>query len=106
MSFGSNITEYLLMNKDTPFLLFRCARNEFDEPEQLAVPEWYIGKCRPRVGRDFIMTARGLLTDDIRQDLKNFEGFHFAPHPEIGISPDRLEQLSGIVNRQVRRILE
>ena len=33
MPFGSNTTEYLLMNKDTPFLLFRCARHEFDEPE-------------------------------------------------------------------------
>ena len=76
------------------------------DKEQLVAPEWYIGKCRPRIGRDFIVTARGLLTDDIRQDLKNLKGFHFAPHPEIGISPDRLELLSGVVNRQIRRILE
>ena len=30
----------------------------------------------------------------------------FAPHPEIEISQSRLELLSGIVNRQIQRILE
>ena len=27
------VTEYILMNQDTPVLEFTCRRNEFDEPE-------------------------------------------------------------------------
>lgn len=45
-------------------------------------PEWYISKCRPRIGMDFIKTAKGMLTDEIRQELKNLDGFRFAPAPD------------------------
>ena len=51
---------------------------DLDE-DQLAKPEWYISKCRPRIGVDFIKTAKGMLTDEIRQELKNLDGFRFAP---------------------------
>lgn len=30
---GMAVTEYILMNQDTPVLEFTCRRNEFDEPE-------------------------------------------------------------------------
>lgn len=78
---------------------------DLDE-DQLATPDWYIGKCRPRIGVDFIQTARGMLTDGIRQDLKKLADFQFALHPTIAIPPARLEQLSCIVERQRRVILQ
>ena len=77
---------------------------DLDE-DQLANPDWYISKCRPRIGVDFIKTARGMLTDTIRQDLKNLDGFHFAPHPTIVLPTDRLTRLSDIVEQQRRAIL-
>ena len=40
---------------------------DLDE-DQLAKPDWYISKCRPRIGVDFIKTAKGVLTDEIRQE--------------------------------------
>lgn len=38
---------------------------DLDE-EQMAKPDWYISKCRPRIGVDFNKTAKGMLTDEIR----------------------------------------
>lgn len=78
---------------------------DLDE-DQLAVPDWYISKCCPRIGVDFIRTARGLLTDAIRQDLKNLDGFRFSCHPTIELPSKRLEQLSAVVGRQLHAILE
>ena len=78
---------------------------DLDE-EQLAKPEWYISKCRPRIGVDFIKTAKGMLTDEIRQELKNLDGFCFAPHPTIELPQRRLEALNAVVERQRRAVLE
>lgn len=77
---------------------------ELDE-NQLAQPEWYIQRCVPHFGKDFLLTARGLLTDPIRQDLKNLTGFRFASHPNIDIPASRLTLLSDIVDRQIAAIL-
>ena len=77
---------------------------ELDE-EQLSRPEWYVEKCRPRLGRDFIVNAQGVLTDAIRSDLKNLQGFSFHSHSDIEIPAKRLKFLSKIVNRQIERIL-
>ncbi len=78
----------------------------FDLDEnQLANPDWYISKCRPRIGADFIKTARGMLTDEIRQELKTLDGFRFVPHPTIELPEERLNRLSQIVERQRRAIL-
>lgn len=77
---------------------------ELDE-EELAKPEWYIRKCRPRMGKDFILTARGLLTPEIKSDLKNLAGFRFQPHPEIQVPQARVDALSEIVNGQIQAIL-
>ncbi|MFR7645870.1 MAG: tyrosine-type recombinase/integrase [Butyricicoccus sp.] len=78
---------------------------DLDE-DQLARPDWYIVKCRPRIGVDFIKTAKGMLTDEIRQELKNLDGFRFAPHPTIELPKGRLEALNAVVERQRRAILE
>lgn len=73
---------------------------------QLEKPDWYIGQCRPRIGADFILTARGLMTDSIRNDLINMAGFSFRQHDAIRTNSLRLQRLSAVVNGQIRRILE
>ena len=78
---------------------------ELDE-DALAAPDWYIDHCRPKLGRDFIITARGLLTDEIRADLEKLKGFQFANHPRIPINETRLDLLSAIVQRQIDLILK
>ena len=52
---------------------------DLDE-DQLARPDWYISKCRPRIGVDFIRTAK--------------------------LPQRRLEALNAVVERQRRSILE
>ena len=78
---------------------------DLDE-DQLVKPEWYVGKCRPRIGVDFIKTAHGVLTDEIRQELKNLDGFRFRPHSTIELPEERLEALSDVVEGQRLKILE
>ena len=73
--------------------------------DQLSQPGWYLKRCRPRLGRDFLLNARGLLTASIRNDLKRLEGFQFQQHPIIHAEQDRLDELSSIVREQVRLIL-
>ena len=77
---------------------------ELDEA-QLAQPEWYLQKCRPRLGRDFVLNAKGMLTPEIRAELANLRGFRFRQHPKIDAPQSRLDLLGGIVERQIERIL-
>ena len=74
--------------------------------DQLNNTDWCIRHCSPRLGTDFIATARGLLTDAIRSDLKNLSGFRFVQHPEISTEQERLDRLTRVVHRQLERILE
>ena len=76
---------------------------ELDE-EQLASPDWYIEHCRPKLGRDFIVTAKGLLTDSIRADLEALRDFRFENHPTHPISEQRLKLFSSLVQRQIQLI--
>ena len=73
---------------------------------QLAAPDWYLAHCRPKLGRDFILTARGLLTDEIRDDLEKLHDFHFANHSKLPISERRLELLGDLVHHQLEQILK
>lgn len=74
--------------------------------DQLRNTDWILRKCRPAIGADFIATARGMLTDSIRRDLKNLAGFRFTQHDSIAVDSERLDLLSGLVNLQIKRILE
>jgi hypothetical protein len=58
------------------------------------------------IGKDFLLTARGLLTPEIRSDLKNLQGFQFDQHTRIEAPQERLEALSAIVNTQINAILQ
>jgi len=73
--------------------------------DQLAAPAWYLRRCKPRLGKDFIRNAKGLLTDDIRRDLAQLRDFTFRQHPHIHAEQERLESLIRIVQEQVRLIL-
>ena len=73
--------------------------------DQLADPSWYLRRCKPRLGQDFIRNAKGLLTDEIRRDLTELRDFTFQQHPRIHAEQERLDALSEIVQEQVRLIL-
>lgn len=73
---------------------------------QLSDPEWYVNHCRPRLGKDFLLTARGLLTEEIRKDLNQLQAFTFQQHPTIRADQGRLDALSGIIQGQIQKILE
>lgn len=76
------------------------------DDDQLANPDWYIRRQTPRLGTDFIAAGRGLMTDTIRSDLKNLQGFEFVETDGIHVEGPRLPLLSGIVNRQIKKLLE
>ena len=76
------------------------------DQDQLEHPNWYLERCRPIIGKDFLITARGLLTPEIRSDLMNLLGFQFRQHQDITAPQERLDALSAIVNRQIKAILE
>ena len=64
-----------------------------------------IRHCAPRLGSDFIATARGLLTDVIRSDLKSLKGFRLEDHPSILLEAERFDRLNTIVQFQLDKIL-
>lgn len=77
---------------------------ELDE-DQLRSPEWHLKKCKPRIGKEFVLNARGLLTPEIKADLKNMVDFKFEQHPTIAVSQERLDALNILVQTQVQATL-
>ncbi len=75
------------------------------DADQLDHAERYISRLTPRLGSDFIVVAKALMTDEIRNDLKNLYGFAFREHPQIPVADNRLERLSQVVNRQIHRLI-
>ena len=47
-----------------------------------------------------------MLTDDLRAELKNMEGFRFKEPENIDVPKDRLDALSKIFNLQLNKILK
>lgn len=88
-------------------LVFDNNRSLFRELDkgQLADPVWYIQKCRPKLGKDFMVTARGLLTPKIQNDLKNLSGFHVRQHPDILLSQKRIALLEKMINDRLTALL-
>ena len=73
---------------------------------QLENLRWCISHCKPRIGSDFISTARGMLTPEIRNDLESIREFSFEQHHEILTDPERLDALSTVVRMQAAKILD
>jgi len=82
----------------------RCLFPELEDG-QLSKPAWYLGKCRPMLGRDFVLTAKNLLTDEIRADLEKLRNFSFSQHHKITATQERLDALGKIVRTQAEKIL-
>ena len=76
------------------------------DQSQLENLPWCIGTCKPRIGTDFIATARGMLTPEIRNDVEGLREFSFRQHPEIRADQARLDALGAVVRSQAERILE
>lgn len=66
---------------------------------------WYIAHCKPRLGVDYITTARELLTPEIRQDLKDFGAFELQQHPTYNLEADRFAGLQQVIRAQTKAIL-
>lgn len=73
---------------------------------QLENLSWCIGTCKPRIGADFIATAKGMLTPEIRRDVEALRDFSFRQHPEIPAEQQRLDALGEVVRMQAATILE
>lgn len=58
--------------------------------------------CASRLGPDFVSTAKSLLTDDIRSDLKNLLGVSFVQHPEFRLPDTRVNRLNKIVRTPIQ----
>lgn len=83
----------------------RALLSDLDDPLP-AVPGDSVQQRLPWFGRDFIATGRGLMTDAIRSDLKNLEGFRFTlPASPFPVDNRRLERLSAVVNHQIQQLL-
>lgn len=76
------------------------------DANQLQNLSWCIGTCKPRLGVDFLSTARGMLTDDIRRDLKAMRDFEFVQHPTVKAESKRLAILSSLVRHQIQLLLD
>lgn len=75
------------------------------DADQLEHAERYIARLTPRLGSDFIVVPKALMTDEIRNDLKNLYGFAFQKHPQIPVADNRLEKLSRVLNRQIQTLI-
>ena len=95
------ITEMAPIYDNNRSLLF-----QFDTETIENNPEWCISKCEPRIGEDFIKTSQAVLTDELRVELKNMDGFEFHAPKDIGVPMDRLVALSRILNIQLNKILQ
>lgn len=76
------------------------------DSEQLQNIRWCIGTCKPRIGTDFIATARGMLTPEIHRDVEALRDFSFRQHPEFPAEQQRLDALGAVVRMQAAKILE
>lgn len=78
----------------------------YAEQEDFDRIDAYLREKGPRIGDDFVETARALLYPEMRKKLQNLEGFRFERHPKYNLPEERLACLEKVINRQIRMILE
>ena len=66
----------------------------------------YLSERPVRIGNDFNEIAHALLTPAIKADLQNLNGFRFDRETEYALPEWRLKALEGIVNTQIKNILQ
>ncbi|MCD8074954.1 MAG: HipA protein [Lachnospiraceae bacterium] len=77
----------------------------YAEEEDFQEMDAYLSERPTRIGEDFNEIAYGVLTPEIRADLKNLSGFQFSRNRLYGLSEERLSVLDQLVNTQIDRIL-
>lgn len=76
------------------------------DDDRLENLDWYISKCQPRLGKDFILTAKKLLTPTIRDDLLSLTEFSFRQHPIYTALPRRISLLSTLVRTRAVEMIK
>lgn len=66
----------------------------------------YLADRPVRIGNDFNEIAHGVLTPEIKADLKNLKGFQFDRDVLYGLPEERLIQLESILDMQINNILQ
>ena len=64
----------------------------------------YISRLLPRIGTDFIGTAKQVMTKEIQSDLINLKGFKFTD-PGFGFPEWKLNVLNKLVDKNINEIL-
>ena len=59
----------------------------------------------PRLAGEFNLNANELLTDTIKNDLRNLEGFTFKRHSQYNWPEKRLKKYESFLNTQINKIL-
>ncbi len=77
----------------------------YAEEEDFQNMDAYLAGRPTRIGEDFNEIAYGLLTPEIRSDLKNLTGFQFSRGRAYALPEERLLVLDRLVNTQIDRIL-
>ncbi|MCD8022755.1 MAG: hypothetical protein LUF30_07235, partial [Lachnospiraceae bacterium] len=77
----------------------------YAEEEDFQNMDSYLSERPTRIGEDFNEIAYGLLTPEIRADLRNLSGFQFSRRRTYGLSEERLSVLDYLINTQIDRIL-
>ena len=75
------------------------------DADQLDHAERYIASLTPRLGSDFIVIAKSLVTGVVPGGRGIINGFAIQEHPQIPVADNRLEKLSGVVNGQIRQLI-
>lgn len=60
----------------------------------------------PRIGNDYINTAKLLLTPEIRRDLENLRDFEFEREAVANLPEERIRVLENVVQTQIKNILD
>ncbi len=89
-----------------PVFDYNQALLPYAEEEELLHPEEYLKTQLPKIGNDFLQSAKAVLTPGIRADLINLHGFQFQYADSCRFDQKRVKLLEELVNKQISGILD
>lgn len=101
--FDNDTLEVLKM---APVFDYNQALLPYAVEEELLHPNDYLRTKAPKLGDDFLRSAKAALTPEIRADLINLHGFHFQYIDSDKFDLQRVKLLERLVNRQIEGILD
>lgn len=78
----------------------------YAEEDQFVDIQTYVDSKGPRLDEDWVRVAARCLTPETRKTLIRLQDFEFEKHPKHNLPDWRLEQLSGLVRKMAKDILE